>query len=63
VEVSVEAEPGAVISINGKPVGSGTVKGLELAPGPHLVEVRLLDGRAVQRIVEVKGDRYDIKVR
>jgi hypothetical protein len=28
VEVSVEAEPGAVISINGKPVGSGTVKGL-----------------------------------
>jgi len=63
VEVSVEAEPGASISINGQPVGSGMVKGLELAPGPHRVEVRLPDGRAVERIVEVKGDRYDIKVR
>lgn len=63
VEVSVEAEPGASISINGQPVGSGTVKGLELAPGPHRVEVRLPDGRAVERVIEVKGDRYDIKVR
>ncbi len=63
VEVSVEAEPGASIRINGQPVGSGTVKGLELAPGPHLVEVRLPDGRAVERVIEVKGTRYDIKVR
>ncbi len=63
VEVSVEAEPGASISINGQPVGTGVVKGLELAPGPHRVEVRLPDGRAVDRVIEVKGDRYDIKVR
>jgi hypothetical protein len=63
VEVSVEAEPGASILINGEPVGSGTVKGLELAPGPHMLEVRLADGRVVQRVIDVKGTRYDVKVR
>jgi len=63
VEVSVEAEPGASILVNGQPVGSGTVKGLQLAPGPQLVEVRLLDGRVVERIINVKGTRYDVKVR
>jgi len=63
VEVSVEAEPGASILVNGEPVGSGTVKGLELAPGPHMLEVRLADGRVVQRVIDVKGTRYDVKVR
>jgi hypothetical protein len=63
VEVGIEAEPGASILVNGQPVGSGAVKGLELAPGPHLVEVRLPDGRVVERVIDVKGTRYDIKVR
>jgi hypothetical protein len=63
VEVSVEAEPGAAILVNGQPVGSGTVKGLELAPGPHLVEVRLPDGRVVERLIDVKGTHYNVKVR
>jgi hypothetical protein len=63
VEVSVEAEPGASILVNGQPVGSGTVKGLELAPGPHLLEVRLADGRVVERVIDVKGTHYDVKVR
>ena len=63
VEVNVEAEPGASILVDGQPVGSGTVKGLELAPGPHLVEVRLPDGRAVERVIDVKGTRYVVKVR
>jgi hypothetical protein len=63
VEVSVEAEPGASILVNGQPVGSGTVKGLALAPGPHLFEVRLPDGRVVERVVDVKGTQYIVKVR
>jgi hypothetical protein len=63
VEVNIEAEPGASILVNGQPVGSGTAKGLELAPGPHMVEVRLPDGRTVERVIDVKGTRYDIKVR
>jgi hypothetical protein len=63
VDVSVEAEPGASILVNGQLVGSGTVKGLELAPGPQLLEVRLLDGRAVERVIDVRGTHYTVKVR
>jgi len=63
VEVSIEAEPGASILVNGQPVGSGTVKGLELAPGPHLIEVRLPDGRVAERVIDVKGTHYNVRVR
>lgn len=63
VEVDVEAEPGAAILVDGQPVGTGTVTGLRLLPGAHRVEVRLADGRVVERIVEVKGTRYEVRVR
>lgn len=61
--VDVEAEPGASILVDGRPVGSGTVRDLRLAPGPHRVEVWLPDGRVVERVVEVRGTRYQIHVR
>lgn len=63
VAVRVEAEPGAAVLIDGRPVGVGAVDGLELAPGPHRVEVRLPDGRVVERVVEVRGTRFEVKVR
>lgn len=61
--VDVTAEPGASILVDGRPVGSGTVNDLRLEPGPHRVEVRLPDGRVVERVVEVRGTRYEINVR
>jgi hypothetical protein len=63
VKVDVEAEPGASILVDGRPVGSGSVQALPLAPGPHRVEVWLPDGRVVERVVEVRGTRYQVKVR
>jgi hypothetical protein len=63
VDVSVEAAPGASILVDGRPVGTGTVEGLQLPAGPHRVEVWLPDGRVVERVVDVRGTRYEVKVR
>lgn len=63
VAVSVAAEAGAAVLVDGRLVGSGAVTGLRLPPGPHRVEVRLADGRVVERTVEVKGTRYEVRVR
>ncbi|HEY8495401.1 MAG TPA: ATP-binding protein [Myxococcota bacterium] len=63
VSVNVQAEPGASIVVDGQPVGSGTVQGLPLAPGPHRFEIWLPDGRVVERVVEVRGTRFNVTVR
>ena len=63
VRVEVQAEPGAEIRLGGRELGAAPVGSVDLPPGPHRLLVRMPDGREVDRIVEVRGTRYEIQVR
>jgi hypothetical protein len=63
VAVQVEAEPGAEIRIGDRLLGPAPVGTVDLPPGAHRLLVRLPDGREVERIVDVRGTRYEIQVR
>ena len=59
----MQAEPGTEIRIGGRALGAAPVGVVDLPPGAHRLVVRMPDGREVERIVEVRGSRYEIQVR
>jgi len=63
VPFKVSAEPGTEISVDGRSLGAAPVEEIELARGPHHLVARLRDGRVVERVVDVQGSRYDVRVR
>ncbi len=63
VAVQVRAEPGAVIELGGRSLGAAPVGAVDLPPGAHRLLVRLVDGREIERVVEVRGSRYEIQIR
>ncbi|MCL4683392.1 AAA family ATPase [Myxococcota bacterium] len=63
VAVQIRAEPGAVIELGGRSLGAAPVGAVDLPPGAHRLLVRLVDGREIERVVEVRGRRYEIQIR
>jgi hypothetical protein len=62
VDVTVSAEPDAVVIVDGRAIGVGGAKA-RLERGPHHFVVRLPDGREVERVVDVQGTRFDVRFR
>jgi hypothetical protein len=63
VPVTVSAEPGAEITIDGRRAGTAPLEDIDLEPGPHRFIVRLPDGRVVERFVDVRGTRFNLRIR
>jgi hypothetical protein len=63
VSVQIRAAPGTEIEMGGRSLGAAPVEEFALPPGEHRLLARLPDGREVERIVEVRGTRYEIQIR
>jgi len=63
VPFKVSAEPGTEITVDGRALGAAPVEEIELERGPHHLVARLPDGRVVERVVDVQGSRYDVRLR
>lgn len=63
VLVSINAEPWAVIEIDGRPAGETPTAGIRLLPGRHRFAARMPDGRTDERVVDVDASNRRIVFR
>jgi hypothetical protein len=63
IRVRVNAQPWALIRVDGVDVGPTPLSHLRLAPGPHEFEAVFADGRLLRRRIEIGPDQRSVSLR